>query len=86
LLLQTVSPEKDTYMTVLWFKTGWLVSDKVYRKAGQGANGGRFSIAIRPFSTSVISASPSFPQSVISIMPSKAKFAKTCHPEPLDTT
>jgi hypothetical protein len=27
-------------MTVLWFKTGWDVSDKVYRKAGQGANGG----------------------------------------------
>jgi hypothetical protein len=24
---------------VLWFKTGWFVSDKIYRKAGRGANG-----------------------------------------------
>src|SRR5689334_4855276 len=31
---------KDTYRAVLWFKTGWDVSDKVYRKAGHGANGG----------------------------------------------
>jgi hypothetical protein len=47
LLFQAVSPEKDTYLTVLWFKTGWFVSDKVYRKAGRGANGAAMTMFMR---------------------------------------